>query len=164
MDRCAVYGASMLDCWARAGLPLAQPKVLFGAAAADPPGADDKRSELGGRRQIRKRDGTGSAGGDSAKAAPSDAEALVVTYLLNNDGWSSARAAAWEAKVALLLQSLAPAEGPTGGWKGELSVSYSVERAVEDEIARGEFVGLTGRSRSLCGSKCGGGLVRECGC
>jgi hypothetical protein len=148
----------MLDCWARAGLPLAQPKVLFGTAA-DPQSADGARDEVGGRRQS---DGAGATGGNGAKAAPADAaEALVVTYLLNNDEWSAARAAVWEAKVASLLESFDPAQGRSGGWKEELSVSYSVERAVEDEIARGASGWEKCGGARGCGDRCGSSCA-EC--
>ena len=93
-------------------------------------------------------------------AEASDAQALVVTYLLNNDPWSAPRAAVWERKVMALMQTLdsssaaaniqdgqhelkfgtkksVSGEAWTGGWENELSVSFSVERAIGDEISRG---------------------------
>lgn len=93
-----------------------------------------------------------AAGDGAGQFSPADAEALVVTYLLNNDGWTSPRAAAWEAKVAALLQTLDPSAEKSGGWKEDLRVSYSLERAVEDEIARGAR--LLDRDDCVSRSKC----------
>lgn len=99
---------------------MVQPKVLFGSPTVH----GDTKHEF-------------AAGDGAGQFSPADAEALIVTYLLNNDGWTSPRAAAWETKVAALLQTLDPSVEKSGGWKEDLSVSYSLERAVEDEIARG---------------------------
>jgi len=90
-------------CWSRAGLPLVMPKVILGARA----------------------------GGDAR--APSEAEALVVTYLLNNDAWTRPRAAAWERKA---LQALREAAARPGAL---LKLSFSVEAALESELARESF-------------------------
>ena len=134
INRCAKYGASMVDCWSRAGVPLVQPKILFGSAA----GTIDEAK-------------VGMDGANMSANWPASSEALVVTYLLNNDPWSAPRAAAWEKKVLGLLQQGRGRAGDVRSganrgnhqgwevsqWMHELEVSFSVERAIEDEIARG---------------------------
>ena len=61
-------------------------------------------------------------------ASPSRADAIVVTYLLNNDEWAAPRAAAWERQLRMLIDDH---KGPLSG----LKVSYSTEDSLTLELA-----------------------------
>uniref|UniRef100_A0A7S0EGY1 SSD domain-containing protein n=1 Tax=Hanusia phi TaxID=3032 RepID=A0A7S0EGY1_9CRYP len=70
----------------------------------------------------------GAGGGGSQ---PSESEALIVTYLFNNDEWSKARALVWESKALDLIATHGDrAQG------SRLDISYSMERALQDELDR----------------------------
>jgi hypothetical protein len=119
MNRCAIYGPSEVECWSRAGIPLVQPNILFGwpvdqqervhervhEQQPPPPSTSTSTSKHTPRQRVMYEERRGGAETKTPPHAhtPADAEALIVTYLFNNDGWSAVRAAVWEAKVMALL-------------------------------------------------------------
>lgn len=60
---------------------------------------------------------------------PSEADAVVVTYLINNDEWAAPRAAAWEHQLKAMIDD---DKGPLAG----LKVSYSTEDSLTQELAK----------------------------
>ncbi|EKX55271.1 hypothetical protein GUITHDRAFT_99052 [Guillardia theta CCMP2712] len=70
-------------------------------------------------------------GAQGGEVEPSDSEALIVTYLFNNDEWSKARALVWESKA---LEMIAKHGDRTQG--SRLEITYSMERALQDELDR----------------------------
>jgi Niemann-Pick C1 protein len=99
VDTCTQEGTSRRECWARNSMPLVNAQVLFGVPS------------------------------NKTSASPSQSEALIITYLLNNDAWTVPRAAAWERKLRNLV---ADADTPLAG----LRVSYSTESSLEEELAK----------------------------
>lgn len=61
---------------------------------------------------------------------PSLADAVVVTYLVNNDEWAAPRAAAWERQLRMIITDVV--KGPLAG----LKVSYSTEDSLTLELAK----------------------------
>jgi hypothetical protein len=115
MNRCAIYGPSEVQCWSRAGIPLVQPNILFawpvdqqeGVHEQEPPpsSASTSTSNHTPRQRVMYQESRSAPETNTPPPAqtPADAEALIVTYLFNNDAWSAVRAAVWEAKVMALL-------------------------------------------------------------